>query len=79
MQKMQWCDTCSQRLNTDSNDIKLHDLETRLKNYNAVSQKLSIEKKKELTNKLLEEWQLLEGKLPFMCRRGCCIRFRHSL
>ena len=79
MQKMQWCDICSQTLNLDANDIKLSEVEKRIENYKAISEKLSLEKKKELTNRLLEEWQMLEGKLPFMCRRGCCIRFRTTL
>jgi hypothetical protein len=79
MQRVQWCDICSQTLNTDANEIKLSEFENRLKNYQAVSEKLSLEKKKELTNKLLEEWQMLEGKLPYMCRRGCCLRFRQAL
>lgn len=50
---MQWCDICSQTTNIDANDIKLPEVENRLKNYNAISEKLSFEKKKELTNKLL--------------------------
>ena len=79
MRKMQWCEICSQTLNIDANDIKLPEIENRLKNYRAISENLTLERKKELANKLLEEWQRLEGKLPFMCRRGCCIRFRCSL
>lgn len=46
MRKMQWCDTCSQMLNIDANEIKINELENRLKNYKAVSEKLNLEKKK---------------------------------
>jgi hypothetical protein len=46
MQKMQWCDICSQTLNIDANDIKLSDIEKRLDNYKTVSEKLSFDKKK---------------------------------
>ena len=54
MQKMQWCDICAQQLNTDANELKLAELELRLRGYKAASEKLNFERKKELTNKLLE-------------------------
>ena len=54
MQKMQWCDVCAQQLNTDANELKLAELELRLRGYKAASEKLNFERKKELTNKLLE-------------------------
>ena len=50
---MQWCDTCAQMLNTDANEIKLNDFENRLRQYKTMSERLTLEKKKELTNRLL--------------------------
>lgn len=76
MQKMSWCDTCSQSLNLEANDLKVSQVEGRLKIYKSVGSSGNLEKKKELANKLLEEWQRIEGKLPFICKRGCCVRFR---
>lgn len=37
MRLMQWCEICSQMLNTDSNEIKLTDLDNKLKNYKSLS------------------------------------------
>jgi len=54
----------------------LAEIEGRIRMYRAAGDKITLEKKKELTNRLLEEWQILESKLPKMCKRGCCLRFR---
>ncbi len=28
---------------------------------------------------MLEEWSRLQEKLEFVCKRGCCVRFRELL
>jgi hypothetical protein len=76
MQQMSWCDTCSQGLNIEANDLKIAELEGRLKIYREASAGSRLEKKKELTNKLLEEYEILRNKLDKICKRGCCIRYR---
>jgi hypothetical protein len=48
----------------------------RLRTYRDASGSVGLPKKKELTNKLLEEYENLRSKLGKICRRGCCIRFR---
>lgn len=79
MQQMSWCDICSQGLNIEANDLKIAEIEGRLKVYKSAAVSVGLEKKKELTNRLLEEWERLESKLPKICKRGCCIRFRLAL
>lgn len=56
---MSWCDTCSQGLNIEANDLKITEIEGRLKVYKSAASNIGLEKKKELTNRLLEEWERL--------------------
>jgi hypothetical protein len=51
-------------------------MEGRLKIYRDASTGSKLDKKKELTNKLLEEYEILRNKLAKICKRGCCIRYR---
>jgi hypothetical protein len=57
MQKMQWCDVCANRINVDVNDIKLKEIDDKMKIYKKVIEdknKIKIDKRMELTNLLLK-------------------------
>jgi hypothetical protein len=54
MQQMSWCDVCSQGLNTEANDLKVSEVETRLKTYRDATATIGLPEKKELTNRLLD-------------------------
>jgi len=54
MQQMAWCNTCSANLNIDANDLKIGEVEARLKKYQLKGDKIGLDEKKELTNQLLE-------------------------
>jgi hypothetical protein len=46
MQQMAWCDVCSASLNIDANDLRLSEVEGRLKMYRQVGDKVNLEKRK---------------------------------
>jgi hypothetical protein len=54
MQQMAWCNICSSNLNIDANDLKIGEVETRLKKYQSRGEKITLDERKELTNQLLE-------------------------
>jgi hypothetical protein len=56
--------------------LKIAEVDARLRTYRDASGSIGLAKKKEMTNRLLEEYEVLRNKLGKICKRGCCIRYR---
>jgi hypothetical protein len=80
MNKFAWCKICASQSNINLIDLGIQELDINLVLYRKLAHDpkflTNTEKCKELINKMLEEWANLEPKLEFVCKRGCCIRFR---
>lgn len=82
MKQMQWCEVCHTQTNANTLDLKMNEVENNMRIYKRAleeSDKFTIEKRKELTNRLLGEWEHLDKKIPHICKRGCCVRFKQVI
>ena len=57
--------------------LGMGEFETMLNNCKrALGRATSLEQKKEIVNRLLQEYQKMYEKLPYVCKKGCCVRQR---